>query len=132
MTNSATGHLRQIQDWLLAILRFAVTLEEADRAAVMTVAQDMDRLGVRRARSEFSFFARTSREICELIADRASPRDISLRRHLSRIANDRLRLALEAVLEIERHPAKSAKSRNRRRDDLWRGLPVRHYTRSTA
>ena len=33
---------RVIQEWLISILRFAITLDEIDRAAVLAVAADMD------------------------------------------------------------------------------------------
>jgi len=35
-----------VRNWLLAILRFAVTLQQADRAGVLAMAKDMDRRGV--------------------------------------------------------------------------------------
>ena len=125
---AASRQGRSIESWLFVILRFAITRQTIDRAAVMALAKEMDRLSERRVRREFTFFVRTSKEICDLISNRERLDDVAaLRRHLSRITNDRIRRALEAVLEIERLPAKSAKLRNwRLRGGLWRGLPVRH------
>jgi hypothetical protein len=44
---------RRIREWLLGILRFAVTLEPSDRAVVMGLAAEMDRLGASTTRSGF-------------------------------------------------------------------------------
>ena len=40
---------RRIREWLLGILRFAVTLEQRDQAAVMCLPAEMDRLGASNA-----------------------------------------------------------------------------------
>ena len=59
-----------IDDWLLAVLRFAVTRDEADRSAVLVLAEAMDRSGASPARpSSFEFFRRSSIELCRAIVD---------------------------------------------------------------
>jgi hypothetical protein len=117
----------KVEDWLLAILRFAITREEADRAAILAMAAEMDQLGAHAARSDFAFFARTSVEICDLIVGKDHPERIAaLRRHIGMIDNDRLRRALEAVLEIEPPRTNGRRARSRRSEALWRGLPIRH------
>jgi len=111
-----------IQDLLLIILRFTITLEETDRAAVLAMAENMDRLGARTAPSDFAFFARTSGEICDLIVGKAGPQNIAtLRRRLREIDNERLQRALEAALEIEPAAPKIGKNTRPR----WRGSLAR-------
>lgn len=119
--------LHKVEDWLLVILRFAITHEQADRAAVAAMAADLDRFGSAAARSEFAFFARTSVEICDLIVDnRRRERIAALRRHIGMIGNERLRRALEAALDMDRPTTTSTRIRTRRKDDLWSGLPIGH------
>lgn len=112
---------RKVRDWLLAILRFAVTLDPADRAVVLAMAYDMDRAGLRVAATPFAFFGKTSTEFCNAIADKDDPnRAATLHRHLQRIDDQRLRRAFEAVTEFDR-PATNSKAGNRDRRDLWKG-----------
>jgi hypothetical protein len=59
---------KKVRDWLLAILRFAVTLEQADRATVVTMAKEMDGFGSR-DQTAFAFFVRTSSEFCNAEGD---------------------------------------------------------------
>ena len=117
----------RIEEWLLAILRFAVTRDEADRAALMATAADMDRPCGHFMQSDFSFFVRTSGDICDVVAGRERVVKITvLHRYLREIGNDRLRRALAAALDIER-PATTRIGKLGRPygDDLWRGLPIR-------
>ncbi len=127
MNDAATQQeLLKVEDWLMGILRFAVTLQDADRATVRMMAEEMDRLGSRIALSNFAFFARTTTEICDGIVGKENPDKLAtLHRHLSNIDNDRLRRGLEAALGIERPVSKPCKSRSRRHQDLWKGLPSR-------
>src|SRR6266404_4587175 len=51
-----------------ATLRFAVTLDNADRLAVMAIAGEIDRLGPPHdSKPDFSLFRRTSTELCAAI-----------------------------------------------------------------
>lgn len=118
---------KMVRDWLLAILRFAVTLEQADRAAVMTVADEMDRLGrYAEDQPKFEFFGKTSFELCAAISDRTDPNTNSvLRVHLKRIEDLRLRRALEAAIEFGTFSAaaeNSSKSRTHERCSQWKRL----------
>jgi hypothetical protein len=80
---------KKLSDWLLSILRFAITLDQDDRATVFATAACLDRLG---ANSVFSFFAKTSAKICNAIADKNDPdRAAILCDHLARIEDLRLR-----------------------------------------
>jgi hypothetical protein len=90
---------RRIREWLLGILRFAVTLEQRDQAAVMCLAAEMDRLGADTIQSQFSYFSRTSVEFCNCILGCWSvANSTELRLHLQKINDGRLRRALEAAL----------------------------------
>ena len=62
-------HAKTLRAWQLAILRFAVTLDNADRLAVLMIAAELDRLGSADAmtRPDFSFFRKTSAELCAAI-----------------------------------------------------------------
>jgi hypothetical protein len=92
----------KIQDWLLAIVRFAITLEPADRQTVLAIAQEMDGLGFLRGRSSFSYFVRTSGDLCRAIADRDDPgRTVIMRRHLAAIGDHRLRQTTVAAIDLE-------------------------------
>lgn len=118
---------QRIRQWLLFILRFAITREQADRAAVLAMADHLDRPSATHTRRGFSFFARTSAEICSLIdSKRGLEENARLRLQLRRIDDVRLRRALESVLEIERADSKVRGARLRQSLELWRGLPVRH------
>ena len=113
--NASAGKVR---DWLLAVLRFAVTLAPADRVAVMAMAQELDR--PRGARAAFSFFAKTSAELCHAIAAEDGPAARAvLRAHLARIDDPRLRRAFEAAIARDWKPALSKRSD---RAQLWQGL----------
>jgi hypothetical protein len=116
-----------VRHWLLAILRFAVTLEQADRAAALAVAEEMDRVGWRSEdQPTFKFFGRTSTELCSAIADKENPKTVAvLRLHLKRIDDHRLRRALEAAIELGDYSAVTrtvSKSKKHECRDLWNGL----------
>lgn len=115
----------QVDDWLLAILRFAITLKRDDRAAVMIKAQELDWPRSRQPRKTFAFFTRTSLELCNAIADKTSPtRGVVIRRQLARIENPRLRCAFEAASELEAGVFHASSPKKRWQGDLWKGLPA--------
>src|SRR5258708_9950368 len=63
--SGAEWRAKTLRAWQLAILRFAVTLDNADRLAVMAIAGEIDRLGPPHdSKPDFSFFRRTSAELC--------------------------------------------------------------------
>ena len=108
------------RDWLLTILRFAVTLERNDRAAVLAMARELDRPGVGEAEATFAFFTRTSFEFCNAIADKSDPNRIAvLRRNLARIDDHRLKNALEGAMPAATQAVGPIKCRQ---GDLWKGL----------
>lgn len=113
----------KIDRWLLATLRFAITLAPDDRAAVMTLAQELDWPCSRRSGKTFKFFTRTGRELCDAIADKTSPsRGVVIRRHLARIENSRLRRAFEAASDLDFAVFQVSPPKKRWQGDLWKGL----------
>ena len=110
-----------MNDWLLALLRYAVTRDDADQSAALAIAEAIDARGARSERS-FDFFHRTSLELCQAIGEEPSPaRSVIIRRHLDRIEDARLRRAFAAAAEVEL-PQQDAASTKPRRPELWRGL----------
>lgn len=124
--NAQRQQSRRVQEWLFAVLRFAITLEQADRAAVLAVAAEMDRCGSASAGSRFTFFVRTSVKLCDAIVAKDDPEAIAtLRVHLRKIEHLTLRRAFEAVLDIKSVPKKRRSPVIRSRENLWKGLSAR-------
>ena len=66
--DSTEQHVRILRAWHLAILRFAVTLDNTDRLNAMAIANEIDRLGrEHQDGSGFGFFRKTSAELCTAI-----------------------------------------------------------------
>jgi hypothetical protein len=115
---------RRIREWLLGILRFAVTLEQCDRAAVMCLAAEMDRLGASTTQSGFSYSTRTSTKLCDCIAAKHEFDKLAeLCLHIEKIDDRRLRRALEGALFEKRN--KRARSKQLDREYLWKGLVMK-------
>lgn len=123
VVNHPAGLARDVREWLLAILRFAITLEPADRAKVLVIARELDRLGPAGAVTAFAFFTRTSVNFCGAIADKNNPsRGVILRRQLFRVDDTRLRSALEAAIDLGSAAPRAPKQGQYGHADLWRGL----------
>src|SRR5258706_1689487 len=129
----AEWRAKTLRDWQLAILRFAVTLDNADRLAVMAIAGEIDRLGPPHdSKPDFSFFRRTSAELCAAIL---APNELSptvLRQYLVRIDDERLKHVFAATIEADQpkteadQPKLSSVGKPLKRDNgLWRGLSSR-------
>jgi hypothetical protein len=119
-------HARTVRAWQLAILRFAVTLDNADRLAVLMIASEIDRLDPRHDRNAgFAFFRRTSAELCAAILRPGQLSSAVLRQYLPRIDDDRLKRAFEAVIEANQPKIPSVAKPMQRDNRLWKGLPVR-------
>lgn len=89
----------RIREWLLLLLRFAITWDPKDEAAAFAMADEIDGLGLQWRPSVPSFFRRTSREVCEAItALDNSKRAAILKAHLARIDDLRLRRAFHAAV----------------------------------
>src|ERR1700730_12114916 len=98
----AEWRAKTLRAWQLAILRFAVTLDNADRLAVMAIAGEIDRLGPPHdSKPDFSFFHRTSAELCAALL---TPNELSptvLRQYLARIDDDCLKHVFAATIEAD-------------------------------
>jgi hypothetical protein len=120
---------RKIREWLLLLLRFAVTQEATDQGAALAVADELDSLGVDSKRTKPSFFVKTSIEVSKAILAVGDANDNAvLRRHLARIDDPRLRRAFQAAVglrEISELPKESAEGKGRKRPDLWKGLATK-------
>ena len=124
--SGAEWSARTLRAWQLAILRFAVTLDNADRLAVMAIANEIDRLGVQHGgKPDFSFFRRTSAELCAAILRPNELGDTLLRQYLARIDDDRLKRVFAATIETDQPKVSSISKPFKRNSALWRGLSPR-------
>ena len=115
-----------LRAWQLAILRFAVTLNNADRLAVLMIAAELDGPGPKRDnKPEFSFFRKTSAELCAAILRPNEFTNPVLRQYLARIDDDRLRRILAAAIETEQPKAPAVSKPAKRDNGLWKGLSAR-------
>jgi hypothetical protein len=116
-------HAKTLRSWQLAILRFAVTLDNADRLAVMAIAREIDRLGPQHDnKPDFSFFCRTSAELCAAILRPSELTSTLLRQYLARIDDDRLKRVFAATIETDQPKVSSVGKSFKRDHQLWRGL----------
>jgi hypothetical protein len=129
MSSIASGgewHAKTLRAWQLALLRFAVTLDNADRLAVLAIAAEIDRLHpVPDGKPAFGFFRRTSAELCAAILQPNEHSSTLLRQFLARIDDDRLRRAFAAAIEADQPKVASTSKSIRRDTGLWRGLSTR-------
>ena len=107
----------QLENWLLALLRYAITRYETDRVAVESLARSMDSLGSRFDQPAFDFFTRNSKRLCAAIATGDAAGQAEIEQLLTRIESPKLRRAFEAVLDVRREAAKA-----QGRGWLWKGL----------
>jgi len=129
MSSIASGgewHAKTLRAWQLALLRFAVTLDTADRLGVLAIAAEMDRLQPEQdGKPAFGFFRRTSAELCAAILQPSEHSSTLLRQFLARIDDDRLRRAFAAAIEADQPKVASTSKSIRRDTGLWRGLSSR-------
>ncbi|MCP4616721.1 MAG: hypothetical protein GY844_09800 [Bradyrhizobium sp.] len=119
-------HAALLRAWHLAILRFALTRNNADRLGVLAIANEIDRLGrPHEVAAGFSFFRRESKELCAATLRQRKQSDVILNRYLAQIGDARLKRALAVALEVPPQAPGQARSRRRPNDELWRGLPAR-------
>ena len=124
---------KTLRAWHLAILRFAVTLDNADRLAVLAIANEIDRLGPQHdGEPVFNFFRRTSAELCAAILRPSELTSTHLRQYLARIDDDRLKRTFAAAIEASQptlssadKPIKRVDKPIKRDNDLCRGLSSR-------
>jgi hypothetical protein len=101
----------------------SLTLDNADRLAVLAIAREIDRLGPRHdGKPDFSFFRRTSAELCAAIL---RPNDLTptlLRQYLAHIDDNRLKRVFAATIDADQPQVCSVSKPLKRDRDLWRGL----------
>jgi hypothetical protein len=125
---------RKLQEWLLLLLRYAVTRAASDRSAALAMADELDSLGGQWRPAARRFFLKTTEEVCLAIPavnDRHNYR--VLLRHLTRIDDPRLRRAFQAAIDLQQEIElqRQSKSKGENGQDLWKGLPTnRVATRS--
>jgi hypothetical protein len=126
---AAEWHAKTLRAWQLAILRFAVTLDNADRLAVLAIASEIDALGPKHDnKPDFGFFRKTSAELCAAILRPNELTSTVLRQYLARIDDDRLKRVFAAAIEADRPKVSSVGKPSRRKNGLWRGLsPGRNH-----
>ena len=99
-TSGGEQHAKTLRAWQLAILRFAVTLDNADRLTVMAIAGEIDKLGPEHnSKPDFSSFRKTSAELCAAILRPNELTSTVLRQHLAQIDEDRLKHVFAATIE---------------------------------
>jgi hypothetical protein len=119
-------HAKTLRAWQLAILRFAVTLDNADRLAVLMIASEIDRLDPRQdGKPDFRFFRRTSAELCAAILRPNELTSTVLRQYLARIDDDRLKRVFAAAIKAEQSKVAPVNKPIKRENGLWRGLASR-------
>ena len=95
-------HARKIRDWILAIVRYALTLDGLDEHTVLSLAEELDGLGSIPGGVAFTYFRRASRDVCTAIAHPEDPnRTAILRRLLAAISDGRLRQTTAAAIDLE-------------------------------
>lgn len=120
------GHAWMIRAWHLGILRFAVTLDNADKLGVFAIAAAIDRLGGScDEKRQFGFFRKLSTDLCTSILRRDQTADATLRQYLADIDDVRLKRVFAAAIAIEPPDTMVVKRRPKPKNNLWRGLPSR-------
>jgi hypothetical protein len=124
--SSDERHAKTLRAWQLAVLRFAVTLDNADRLAVLAIAAEMDRPHpVQDGKPAFGFFRRTSAELCAAILQPNEHSSTLCCQFLARIDDERLRRVFAAAIEADQPKVSSVSKSIRRDTGLWRGLSTR-------
>ncbi len=119
-------HAKTLRAWQLAILQFTVTLDNADRLAVLMIAAEIDGLGPQHdGKPDFTFFRRTSAELCAAILRPNELASTVLRQHLARIDDERLKRIFAAAMETDQPKAPSVSRPVKRENGLWKGLSSR-------
>ena len=95
---------RKIREWLLLILRFAITREPRDRLAASAMADELDAVGGYWRPMAPRFFVTTAAEVCDAILGLGEQANAVLRTHIARISDPRLRDAFAAAVGLQHQP----------------------------
>lgn len=116
----------RVQEWQLRLLRFAITRALDDRSTFIASAIELDSaVGLE---SSFTFFVRTSHQLCDaIVRTRDTQTASTLYEHAKRIDDPRLRAAFLASLDLKEvtSPRQRPQAAWRTRHDLWKGMPKR-------
>ena len=119
-------HAWMLRAWHLAILRLAVTLDNADKLGVFAIAVEIDRLGESCGEErQFGFFRKKSADLCAAIPRLNQTAEATLRQYLADIDDVRLKRVLAAAIAIEPPDTIAVKRHPKPENKLWRGLPSR-------
>lgn len=118
-------HRKLLHAWQLAVLRYTVTLNDADRLNVLALAAEVDRLDGRLDESSLHFFRRTSVDLCAALLTRCGDADAVIRRFHAELDEPRLKAAFAAAAGIAVADQVAAKRAQKRDAALFRGLPLR-------
>jgi hypothetical protein len=120
-------HDRALRAWQLALLRFAITMDSADRLALLAIAAELDAPGSRPSdKAGFKFFHNASTELCQAIINpQHAASKLVLQRYLTRCGDERLKRAFAAALAIDIPGAKPPTRPLKQNGDLWRKLSRR-------
>jgi hypothetical protein len=115
---------KAIGAWQLALLRFAITMDNSDRLALLAAAAELDAPGSRPSTGPtFRFFYTTSAELCHAIINPLhSTSHAVLQRHLARTDDERFKRAFAAALASDIPRAKLPARPPKSNGELWRGL----------
>ena len=93
---------QKLREWLLLLLRFAITHEPSDRSTVLSIAYELDAARRRSGPSTLRFFVRTSGEVCDAILRPGEERAAAvLGTHIARIDDRRLKAAFAAAVNLQ-------------------------------
>jgi hypothetical protein len=118
--------VRTLRAWHLAILRYAVTLDNADRLAVFRISREIDGLHAeQKSSAELDFFRRTSTDLCAAIQQPNAGTSALLQQYLARIDDDRLKRTFAAAINAGQPAALPTSPPARTKRNLWKGLSSR-------
>jgi hypothetical protein len=124
MLQSVKGPHRLLRAWQLALLRFAVTLDDSDRLNVAALAAELDRQGGN-SRDSLHFFRRTSSQLCAAISGQQQNAEATLDCFCKQIEEPRLRHAFAAAIGMTHSDPAPSQARPKQNPDLFRGLASR-------
>jgi hypothetical protein len=115
---------REVSDWLLYLLHFAISRNAQDKIAVISAATELDAACSMYEPLNFTFFRRTTEEVCRALLEKDHPRRRTiLETHARHIEDERLRASFRAACLQEKSPPRARKHRQNRLE-LFRGLPT--------
>lgn len=117
-------HDKALLAWQLALLRFAVTTDDADRLALLAIAGQLDAPGSHSSTPcAFKFFRQASAILCGAIVNPQHPGSAAvLQRHLERCDDARLRRVLAVAFTVDIPSTRPPPASPKPNHDLWRGL----------